>query len=60
MQQQFELDKLKLQQQMAANQRDSTSRSNQTFDVAEHIHLVPPFQEKDVVQYSLHLEKSCK
>ena len=57
MKQQFELDTLKLQQQLDDNQRDSTSRSNQAFYVAKHIRLVPPFQEKDVYQYFLHLRK---
>ena len=57
MQQQLELQKLKLQQQLDDNQRVNASRSNQAFDVAKHIHLVPPFQEKDVEQYFLHFEK---
>ena len=29
--------------------------SSKTFDVAKHIRLVPPFQEKEVDKYFLHL-----
>ena len=30
------------------------------FDVTKHIHLVPPFQEKEVDKYFLHLKKLLK
>ena len=59
-QQQFELEKLRLQHQLDNNHRDNTSKSNQEFDVAKHIRLVPPFQEKDIDQYFHILRKLLK
>ena len=31
--------------------------SSKTFDVTKHTQLVPPFQEKEVDKYVIHLEK---
>ena len=52
--QELELRKLDLQAQ--ANTHSPVS-SDKKFDVAKHVRMVPPFQEREVDQYFLHFEK---
>ena len=53
--QELELRKLELQAQ--ANTHSPSVSSDKKFDVAKHVRMVPPFQERDVDQYFLHFEK---
>ena len=53
--QELELRKLELQAQ--ANTHSPTVSSDKKFDVAKHVRMVPPFQEREVDQYFLHFEK---
>ena len=53
--QELELRKLELQAQ--ANTHSPSVGSDKKFDVAKHVRMVPPFQEREVDQYFLHFEK---
>ena len=51
----FQLRMREIEMQERANQPKQKIEYN--FDVAKHIRLVPPFQEKEVDKYLLHFEK---
>ena len=51
----FQLRMREIEMQERANQPKQKIEYN--FDVAKHIRLVPPFQEKEVEKYFLHFEK---
>ena len=51
----FQLRMREIEMQERANQPEQKIEYN--FDVAKHIRLVPPFQEKEVDKYFLHFEK---
>ena len=53
----FELKMKELELQGKSKPNPLLFDSGKTFDVTKHIRLVPPFQEKEVDKYFLHLRR---
>ena len=54
---QFELKMKEFELEGKSKSKPLTLDSSKSFDVTQHIRLVPPFQEKEVDKYILHFEK---